>query len=140
MGKDLGKYAMNIEHLLVEITKDIPKEKRKDLIKFFTKTEKCEIEKFCARFNKVSAIYISRTPSKRKLMTKNHSAVIDDIRTASLFEVARTIYFLRRLDISLYQAGNAYRDFAAEISYMLQCISHEEIVGLILTPLIRTDI
>ena len=131
---------MNIEHLLVEITQEIPRENRNKLIRFFEETNRCELEAFCSQFNKISAIYISRTPSKRKAMAKSHKDTIDDIRTASLYEVARTVEFLKRLDLSLYHAGNAYRDFAAEIAYMLQCVSCEEIVEMILTVLKRTDI
>jgi len=140
MGKDLGKYAMNIRHLLTEIVSEIPEEKRSELLRFFQKTNKCELELFCSTFNKISAIYISKTPSKRKAMLKTHQSAIDDIRTASLYEVARTVQFLKRLDVSLYSAGAAYRDFAAEITFMLQNVSYEESVEMILDALTTTDV
>ena len=122
---DLGKYALNSRSFIYEILDEMTKKEiaafkqglgKKFNDEWFT----CNPESL-----KNIALYVSKTPSQRKIFMKNKQPdKIIEIRFGALYHLARIILFYKELDVAVFNMTTSYRSFAGASIDRLGLVSY----------------
>lgn len=110
---DFGKYALNSRDFIYEILDEMTKKEitafKQGLgNKFNDEWFTCDHEVL-----KNIALYVSKTPSQRKVFMKNKQPdKIMEIRFGALYHLARVILFYEELDVAMFNMTTSYRSFA----------------------------